>query len=128
MEFNNTITKKELDITAAAGEKLYEIMCEQEDCNEKAIRIYIAGGGCGGITYGMTMADREKKADTDTVRYISMGGCTGIQVFVDAVALEYLHGAQIDYLKDIGRERFVFNNVFQQTGGTGGCNGCGGAQ
>ena len=46
---------------------------------------------------------------------------------IDVVALNYLKGAQIDYIQEEGRERFVFNNVFAETGGTGACGGCGAA-
>ena len=46
---------------------------------------------------------------------------------VDVVAMNYLRGAQIDYIQEVGRERFVFNNVFAETGGSGTCGACGAA-
>jgi Fe-S cluster assembly iron-binding protein IscA len=50
-----------------------------------------------------------------------------VKILVDVVALNYLKGAQIDYIQEVGRERFVFNNVFAETGGSGVCGGCGAA-
>jgi iron-sulfur cluster insertion protein len=62
--------------------------------------------------------------DVSAIRiYIS----DGFKILVDVVALNYLKGAQIDYIQEVGRERFVFNNVFAETGGSGVCGGCGAA-
>ena len=124
--FIDTLTEKDLDITPSAQEKLYEIMNDGE--TGKAIRIYIGGGGCGGMTYGMGFAEVAERSDKDTVRHITIDDLKEFQVFIDVVALEYLRGAQIDYITDFGSERFVFNNVFQMMGGSGSCGACGGAQ
>lgn len=123
--FIDTLTKKDLDITPPAQEKLYEIM---DGDNSKAIRIYISGGGCGGMTYGMGFAEIADMTEKDTVRQITIDDSKKFQVFIDVVALEYLRGAQIDYITDFGSERFIFNNVFLGQGGSGSCGACGGAQ
>lgn len=114
--FVSTLNKDDLDVTGSAQEKLSEIIAASED-DVSGIRIYVGGGGCGGMTYGMTFTDEATEYDT-TLQFDSF------KVFVDVVALHYLRGAQIDYIQEVGRERFVFNNVFQQTGGSGGCSGC----
>ena len=68
------------------------------------------------------MTFTEEKSDFDTILQFD-----GFKVLVDVVALNYLQGAQIDYIQEVGRERFVFNNVFAETGGSGACGGCGAA-
>ena len=118
--FQVNLTVEDLEVTQSAQDKLSEIVTQSED-EVSAIRIYIGGGGCGGMTYGMTFTDQ--KTDFDTVIEFD-----GFKVFVDVVALNYLRGAQIDYIQEQGRERFVFNNVFAETGGSGSCGGCGSAQ
>ena len=115
--FHFNITNDDLEVTQSAQDKLFEII-SQSDEDVSAIRIYIGGGGCGGLSYGMTFTDQ--KTDFDTVLTFE-----GFSIYVDVVALNYLRGAQIDYIQETGRERFVFNNVFAQTGGTGACGGCG---
>ncbi len=115
--FVSTLSKEDLDVTPSAQEKLHEIISASED-DVSGIRIYVGGGGCGGMTYGMTFTDEATEFDT-TLEFDSF------KVYVDVVALHYLRGAQIDYIQEVGRERFVFNNVFQQTGGSGACGGCG---
>lgn len=117
--FNNILTEAELEVTQSAQDKLGEII-SQADEDVDSIRIYVNGGGCGGMTYGMTFSDKQTDFDT-------MIAFDGFKVLVDVVALNYLRGAQIDYIQETGRERFVFNNVFAETGGSGACSGCGSA-
>ena len=117
--FIASLTLNELEVTQSAQDKLHEII-SQTDEDVSAIRIYISGGGCGGLSYGMTFT--EEQGDFDTTLQFE-----GFKVLVDVVALNYLKGAQIDYIQEVGRERFVFNNVFAETGGSGVCGGCGAA-
>ncbi len=106
-------------MTPSAQEKLHEII-SQTDEDVSSIRIYISGGGCGGLSYGMTFTEDQSPYDTA----LDFGD---FKILVDVVALNYLRGAQIDYIQEVGRERFVFNNVFAETGGSGVCGGCGAA-
>ena len=119
-QFQVNLTIEDLEVTQSAQDKLKEIVTQSED-EVSAIRIYIGGGGCSGMTYGMTFTDEQTVFDT-VLEF------DGFKVFVDVVALNYLRGAQIDYIQEQGRERFVFNNVFAETGGSGSCGGCGSAQ
>ncbi len=117
--FSPELTSRDLDVTESAQQKLAEIVGQSEDDIE-GIRIYVGGGGCSGLSYGMTFTDQV--TDYDTV--LDFGD---FKILVDVVALNYLRGAQIDYISEVGRERFVFNNVFAETGGSGTCGGCGSA-
>ena len=117
--FTTQLTESDLEVTASAQSKLAEIVGQSED-DVAGIRIYVGGGGCGGMSYGMTFTD--EVTEFDTVQEFD-----GFKVMVDVVALNYLRGAQIDYIEEVGRERFVFNNVFAETGGAGTCGSCGSA-
>ncbi len=117
--FQPSLTASDLEVTQSAQDKLHEIIT-QTDEDVSAIRIYISGGGCGGMSYGMTFTDEHSDFDT-TLQF------DGFKILIDVVALNYLKGAQIDYIQEVGRERFVFNNVFAETGGSGVCGGCGAA-
>ena len=118
-EFNTKITDSEMRVTEAAGRKMAELV-QATDENVQGVRVYVAGGGCGGMSYGMTYA--ESSSDYDRVLD---GG--DFRLFTDVVALQYLHGAEIDYVDDGIQATFVFHNVFQSVGGTGSCGGCGAA-
>jgi iron-sulfur cluster assembly accessory protein len=84
-----------------------------------AIRVFVQGGGCGGMGYGMTYADRPTKYD-------SVLEGDGFTIVVDAVALNYLQGCEIDFVEEGPQGSFVLNNVFESVGGSGVCGGCGG--
>ena len=115
--YHQVITNQDIEVTESAQLKLAEIVSSSED-EIAGVRIYVGGGGCGGMTYGMTFSDQI--SDYDMVL-----GFDEFKVLVDVVAFSYLKGAQIDYIQEVGRERFVFNNVFAETGGTGTCGACG---
>jgi iron-sulfur cluster insertion protein len=117
--FYINLSNDDLEVTQPAQDKLLEIISASDD-DVSAIRIYVGGGGCGGMSYGMTFTDQQ--TDFDTVQSFD-----GFKLYVDVVALNYLRGAQIDYIQEAGSERFVFNNVFAETGGSGACGGCGAA-
>jgi iron-sulfur cluster insertion protein len=110
----------DLSLTPAAQEKMAELFSQVDDAELQAIRVFVSGGGCGGMGYGMTFTDT--RTDYDYVRKEN-----GFSVFVDAVALNYLRGVEIDYVERPTGASFVFNNAFALTGGSGTCGACGAA-
>lgn len=117
----DTNTAASLQLTTAARAKLAELLAEAGD-EATAIRVFVSGGGCGGMSYGMTYADQ-------TTEYDQVIQSPELKVVVDAVALNFLRGAEIDFTADSGNPAFVFRNAFQapKVGGGGcGSGGCGG--
>lgn len=119
-EYQLDISESEIKVTEAAGSKMAELI-QATDEEIKGIRVYVSGGGCGGMSYGMTYAD----AQSDYDRVLNAGN---FRLYADVVALQYLSGAEIDYVDDGIQATFVFHNVFKSVGGTGACGGCGAAQ
>ncbi len=117
--FQNEITDSDIRVTAAAGNKMSELV-QSTDESIIGIRVYVSGGGCGGMNYGMTYA--ESATDYDRV----LNG-ENFHLYADVIALQYLTGAEIDYVDDGIQATFVFHNVFQTVGGSGACGGCGAA-
>jgi iron-sulfur cluster insertion protein len=118
--FSAELTENDLALTATAREKMLELFSQVEDDGLKAIRVFVSGGGCGGMGYGMTFTDAQ--SEYDCVREEE-----GFHVYVDAVALNYLRGVEIDYVERPTGASFVFNNAFAITGGSGTCGACGAA-
>jgi iron-sulfur cluster insertion protein len=118
--FSMGLQESDLALTDAAREKMCELITQAEDDDLKAIRVFVSGGGCGGMGYGMTFTDSQAEYD-----------CTrkeeGFEIYVDAVALNFLRGVEIDYVERPTGASFVFNNAFSMSGGSGTCGGCGGA-
>ncbi len=107
-----------LTVTPAAQAKLAELLSDAGD-EVCAVRVFVAGGGCGGLSYGMTFAETFGPHD-----YVIQA--PGLKVAIDAVAANYLRGAEIDFTIDSLQPTFVFRNAFQSSGGGGGCGGGGG--
>ena len=116
--FNTTLMEHEVSLSDSAAAQMAQIVSSAED-NVEGIRVFVSGGGCSGMTYGMTYA--EAALPTDKVHEGD-----GFKMLVDAVALGYLQGCDIDYVENGLNASFVFNNVFQSVGGSGACGGCGG--
>jgi iron-sulfur cluster insertion protein len=117
--FDTEISGEVMKITDIALEKMTELLGQVEE-DVAGIRVFVHGGGCSGLSYGMTYA--EDRLDSDSVM-----GNDQCRVFVDPVALGYLQGCEIDYREGPTGASFIFNNVFQSVGGSGACGGCGGA-
>lgn len=117
IQFNNTLTD-EVSISPEAMHQLAEIIDQEADAD--GIRIYVSGGGCSGMTYGMTLVEQPTQFDC-------LLKTEKLNLYVDSVALGYLTGVEIDYKTEGLNKSFVFKNVFAQTGGSGSCGGCGGA-
>lgn len=118
--YDPTIGAADLRVTADAKRKLTDLV-QGTGGEAAAVRIYVSGGGCSGMNYGMTFAEQAEATDS------TMSDADGFQLVVDPVALGFLRGAEIDYVDDGINASFVFNNVFQAIGGSGACGGCGGA-
>lgn len=117
LNFPREISESEIRVTPTARGKLVELIASS-DGEATAVRVFVSGGGCGGMSYGMTYADQA----TDYDRVIEGDG---FRLYVDAVALNYLQGCEIDFNENSMHPSFVFNNVFKSVGGSGGCGSCG---
>ena len=117
-EYPKNISADYITITPASEAQLTKIM-QDADKEFTGLRIFVEGGGCNGLTYGMTYVE-------ESTEYDSVLQCENFKIVVDAVALNFLRGCEIDYEKQGANEVFVFNNVFQSVGGSGTCSGCGG--
>jgi iron-sulfur cluster insertion protein len=109
----------EINVTPAARAKLAELLADAEE-DIAGIRVFVGGGGCSGMQYGMTFADQ-------LTPYDSVLEAEGFRMYVDAVALNYLQGAEVDFVERPVGASFVFRNVFAAVGGSGACGGCGSA-
>lgn len=121
-EYSRTLSDADLSVTEDARRRIADLVRET-DGEAEAVRIYVSGGGCSGMNYGMTFAERAEEKDStisdDT-------DDTAFKLVVDPVALSFLKGAEVDFVDDGVNSSFVFNNVFQAIGGSGACGGCGG--
>lgn len=90
-------------LTESAAEKLRTIMTEKNLLDAYGLRVFVAGGGCGGLQYGMTFDNNPRDVD------IVFEQC-GLRVIVDPRSIEYIAGAHIDYVDSLMGGGFQIEN------------------
>lgn len=91
-----------ITITPKAAEKVAEFM-KQEGNSSLYLRVYVSGGGCAGLSYGMGF---EEKVDEDD-RVLEQNG---VKLLLDSYSQTYLKGANIDYVESLMGSGFKINN------------------
>ena len=91
-----------LNLSDAVVTKVGELLAEENDPNLR-LRIFVTGGGCSGFQYGFSFDDERKEDDIEVER-------GAVRVLVDAMSLQYLAGADIDYEESLEGSRFVIRN------------------
>lgn len=91
-----------INLTEAAANKLQQVM-KEKDLTNHGLRVFVSGGGCSGLQYGMTFA--EGPGDGDQVFENQ-----NIKLIVDPDSALYLMGAEIDYIDSLMGGGFRIEN------------------
>ena len=94
--------QKMITVTSKAAEKIKGFMKEEAD-SPQYLRVYVQGGGCSGLSYGMGF---EKAPEEDDLVMEE----TGIKLLVDSYSVDHLKGANVDYLESLMGSGFKINN------------------
>ena len=83
-----------ISLSVAASDAVKNILAER-NLEGYALRVYVAGGGCGcsGVNFGMALDNNFRDVDTTFE-------ANGVRVVVDEVSIDYLRGANIDFVND----------------------------
>jgi len=100
-----------MTITESAKTKIKDLLSEENN-PKLSLRTFVQGGGCSGMSYGFTF-DEEMNEDDFEVPLDEF------RVLVDAMSMQYLQGASIDYKDDLSGSQFVITNPNAQS--TCGC-------
>jgi iron-sulfur cluster assembly protein len=90
-------------VTASAASKIIELLNER-GIEEHALRVFVAGGGCSGLSYGM--AFETDIQEHDAMMSIDGGG----RIVVDPTSLMYVRGAVIDFVDSLMGAGFRIDN------------------
>ncbi len=77
-------------ITEMAAAEVKSLV-EQQDRDDLALRVYVAGGGCSGLQYGMALDENIEPGD-------EVFETSGIRCVVDSTSLRYLTGSVVDFI------------------------------
>ena len=94
-----------MTLTDAAAERVREIMAKS-DRPVVGLRIGVKNGGCAGMEYTMEWAEDQKPFD-------EVVEDKGVRVLIDAKAMMFLLGTEMDYQISTLKSGFVFNNPNQ---------------
>jgi iron-sulfur cluster insertion protein len=86
-----------LTVTEAANEQIKEILLGEQS---KYVRAFVEGGGCSGFNYGFMLDDAKNEDDFELSEHF----------LIDAMSMQYLTGATIDYKVELMGANFVVSN------------------
>lgn len=109
---NVQINTQALYVTPAAAATIKSLL-EQRNIEGYALRVFVAGGGCSGLQYGMAFEEQPDNSDT-------IVDVEGVRLAIDPTSLGYLYGATIDFVDSLMGGGFRIDNP----NSAGGC-GCG---
>jgi iron-sulfur cluster assembly protein len=129
--------ESQITLTERAASEL-KTLIEENNKQSAALRVWVAGGGCSGLQYGMALDD-EQPEEGDIVM-----NDHDVKIYVDQMSLRYMTGAVVDYVDDTLGGGFKIENpnakrscgcgssfsadeegIEGLENGGGGCGGCG---
>ena len=96
------MSEQVIKLSNNAANRIKEIM-SKADNTAIGVRVGVKSGGCAGMSYMMEYA-KEVKKNEEVIED------KGVKVFIDANAVMYLLGTEMDYKKDKFSSQFVFIN------------------
>ena len=93
---------EQVQITESAMAKITDLLAEENNPALK-LRTFVQGGGCAGFSYGFTFDEMQNEDDFVIQR-------DNVCILVDAMSMQYLQGASIDYKEELMGSQFVINN------------------
>ena len=91
-----------LTVTTLAATKIKELLA-QRGMEDAALRVFVAGGGCSGLQYGMAFETNIQEYDTNLE-------IEGVRLVIDPTSLMYVRGANIDFVDSLMGGGFRIDN------------------
>jgi len=114
-------------LTQPAAEAVRNLI-EQKNLPGYALRLFVQGGGCSGIQYGLALDNNIRPTDITAET-------DGIKLICDEVSIQYLNGSTVDYVEGQQGTGFKIDNPnpiasacgcnqSDREGQAGGCDTC----
>ena len=91
-----------ITLTDAARAQLKGLLGGEENPS-LALRLFVTGGGCSGLQYGMALDDNMRPGD-------EVVALDGVRVVVDDYTLPHVRGSEIDYIESLMGAGFTVHN------------------
>ena len=101
-----------IELTDAAKTRIIDLLIDENNPQLK-LRTFVQGGGCSGFSYGFNFDEEVNEDD------LEFPVDEKFKVLIDAMSMQYLQGASIDYKEELMGSQFVIKNPNAQS--TCGC-------
>ncbi len=91
-----------INLTDRAASEIRGLL-EKQEKPEALLRVFVAGGGCSGLQYGMSLEDAPMEGD-------EQWEVNGVKVLVDTRSLQYIQGAEVDFVDSMMGGGFKIDN------------------
>ncbi|MEO6394913.1 MAG: iron-sulfur cluster assembly accessory protein [Devosia sp.] len=102
MDSANALTPNDVILTDRAARRIGKILAKQP--SGTVLRIVVAGGGCSGFQYEYKLV-QDSPTNDDLVL-----AAENATVLIDSLSLEFMSGAEIDYVDDLIGQSFQIKN------------------
>ncbi len=82
-----------ITLTPRAVTELKDLM-ESQGNPAAALRVWVAGGGCSGLSYGMALDEGQPDAEDELFEQ------DGVKIVIDPLSMRYMTGSSVDYVDD----------------------------
>lgn len=88
-------------VTERAAKRIAKVLSKEPEGS--MLRVAVKGGGCSGFQYSFDIVPTREADDLAIEK-------SGVTVLVDSVSLDFLKGAQIDFVDDLIGQSFKIDN------------------
>ena len=103
LDTNLTLIDDEgVTLLPGAADKIRSLLSERS-LTDHGLRVFVSGGGCSGMQYGMAIEKESGEFDT-------IFESNGVKIFVDPTSMMYLGGSTVDYVDNLRGGGFRIEN------------------
>ena len=113
---NPNFSNPEISLTESAFARICEIKQQQQNRN-KFLRLSVLGGGCSGFQYVFELDEKNREDDVKIAEKTFQSDnnlkevlSENLVAVTDQTSMQFLSGAQIDFVKELGASYFKVVN------------------
>lgn len=103
MALNEELATPAITLSERAASEVKSLLTEQGK-EDAYLRVWVAGGGCSGLQYGMAIDDGQPEEGDQILEH------QGIKLLVDGLSLKYMSGSVVDFVDDVLGGGFKIEN------------------
>ena len=92
-----------INVSETAAAKINDLLVEEQKAGS-GLRVFVQGGGCSGFQYGLMIEENGQGAGDQVFE------SHGVKLFVDPISIQYLKGAEVDFVETVTGGGFTIKN------------------